>query len=135
MDTRIAAHDAVNSRCRLAPSPTLYNPRNFTLQPPTDPPTHPQDFGSDEQISELAGWLVRNQPISLAMNTVGGDFGYARKLFEQTGQVVYTVGSEGNPALTCQARPQEGEIFGEFPVRIYRARSGTRSDTVKHYYC
>mmetsp|Transcript_19983 Transcript_19983/g.52332 ORF Transcript_19983/g.52332 Transcript_19983/m.52332 type:complete len:740 (-) Transcript_19983:434-2653(-) len=79
--------------------------------------TSPKDFGSDEQVSELAGWLVRNQPISLAMNTVGGDFGYARKLFEQTGQVVYTVGQEGNPALTCQARPQEGEIFGEFPVR------------------
>ena len=51
------------------------------------------------------------------MNTVDGDMQYARKLFEQTGQVVYTVGHEGNPAFTCQARPQEGEIFGEFPVR------------------
>lgn len=75
------------------------------------------EFGSDEQVSALAGWLVRNQPISLAMNTVDGDMGYAVKLFEQTGQAVYTVGFEGNPALTCQARPQEGEIFGEFPVR------------------
>jgi hypothetical protein len=77
----------------------------------------PTNFGSDEQVKDLAGWLVRNQPISLAMNTVNEDLGYARKLFEQTSQVVYTVGYEGEPALTCQARPQEGEIFGEFPVR------------------
>ena len=60
---------------------------------------------------------VRNQPISLAMNIVNDDMTYARKLFERTGQVVYTVGHEGNVALTCQARPQEGEVFGEFPVR------------------
>ena len=75
------------------------------------------EFGSDKQVSDLAKWLVRNQPITLAMNTVDGDMDYARKLFEQTGQVVYTVGAEGNPALTCQARPQEGEVFGEFPIR------------------
>jgi len=77
----------------------------------------PGDFGTDAYVKSLAAWLVRNQPISLAMNTVGGDLGYARALFEQTGQVVYTVGREGKVALTCQARPQEGEIFGEFPVR------------------
>ena len=72
---------------------------------------------SDDVLDALAGWLVRNQPISLAMNTVNDDMTYARKLFERTGQVVYTVGHEGNVALTCQARPQEGEVFGEFPVR------------------
>uniref|UniRef100_A0A7S4JL18 Aldehyde dehydrogenase domain-containing protein n=1 Tax=Paramoeba aestuarina TaxID=180227 RepID=A0A7S4JL18_9EUKA len=76
------------------------------------------EFGTDEMVGSLAKWLVRNQPITLAMN-IGhdGDMGYARKLFEQTGQVVYTVGFEGSPALTCQARPQEGEVFGEFPIR------------------
>lgn len=74
-------------------------------------------FGQPEDISRLAAWLVRNQPISLAMNTRDGDLAYALQLFEETAQVVYTVGREGAPALTCQARPQEGEIFGEFPVR------------------
>lgn len=57
---------------------------------------------------------MRNQPISLAVNS---DMELGKYLFEKTGQVVYTVGTEENPALTCQARPQEGEIFGEFPVR------------------
>lgn len=75
------------------------------------------DFGSDAQINELAAWLVKNQPISLAMNTVDNDFAYAKALFAKTAQVVYTVGHQGAPALTCQARPQEGEVFGEFPVR------------------
>ena len=77
----------------------------------------PRDFGTSAHVEELSQWLVDNQPISLAMNTEGGNMEYARALFERTGLVVYTVGHEGSPALTCQARPQEGEIFGEFPVR------------------
>merc|ERR1712028_47641 len=75
------------------------------------------EFGSASMVKGLGEWLVKHLPISLAMNTTGGDLSWARSLFEQTGQVVYTVGREGAPALTCQARPQEGEIFGEFPVR------------------
>ncbi len=67
-------------------------------------------------VSEVARWLVRNQPISLAVN---GSYPLARQLFEETGQVVYSVGDTTGDftALTCQARPQDGEIFGEFPPR------------------
>lgn len=70
--------------------------------------------GPTIDVNELAGWLVRNQPISLAIN---GDWVMARDLFDKTALVVYTVGTLENPALTCQARPQEKEIFGEFPIR------------------
>jgi len=64
---------------------------------------------------KFARWLNKEQPIALAMNS--DDPLVARELFETTGLVVYTVGSLDNAALTCQARPQDGEIFGEFPPR------------------
>lgn len=75
-----------------------------------------------EQIDNLAAWLNRNQPISLAVNAPRNVlFDLGRTFFEETGLVVYTLGStdplEAPPALSCQARPQEGEIFGEFPPR------------------
>jgi hypothetical protein len=73
-------------------------------------------IGEDkEYLSKLAEWLVRNQPITLAIN---GSHEAAMQLFEETGQVVYSVGdTRGACALTCQARPQDGEVFGEFPPR------------------
>jgi len=58
--------------------------------------------------------LNTEQPISLAVN---GDWDLALRLFERTGLVVYSVGTLEKPALTAQARPEDGECFGEFPPR------------------
>lgn len=81
-----------------------------------DVTTPKEAVGSDDTfVASVAKWLVRNQPISLAVN---GSYDMALDLFEQTGQVVYTVGgTKEHVALTAQARPQDGEVFGEFPVR------------------
>lgn len=57
------------------------------------------DVTTSIDVDRLAQWLVRNQPISLAIN---GDIELARELFEKTALVVYTVGTLENPALTCQ---------------------------------
>jgi len=75
------------------------------------------DVATPSFVDDLSNWLVANQPITLAVNAAEGDLSLALKLFAQTGQVVYTVGSTTAPALTCQARPQDGEVFGEFPPR------------------
>ena len=75
-----------------------------------------KDFGSDAHVLDVSNWLVQRQPISLAVN---GDLALALKLWERTAMVVVTVGGcDGRPpASTCQARPQDGEIFGEVPPR------------------
>jgi len=70
-------------------------------------------------LEDLSKWLTKEQPITLAVN--GDDeqkgFPMMQQLFQSTAQAIYSVGREGKPALTAQARPQDGEIFGEFPPR------------------
>lgn len=75
-----------------------------------------------ERLNQLANWLNENQPISMAVNGPRNEaISLGIKLWEKTSLVVNTIGSSSHvdmpPALTCQARPQEGEIFGELPPR------------------
>mmetsp|Transcript_77244 Transcript_77244/g.218439 ORF Transcript_77244/g.218439 Transcript_77244/m.218439 type:complete len:506 (+) Transcript_77244:99-1616(+) len=70
----------------------------------------------EAKVGELIAWLNNEQPITLAVNDDGWDLKH--KFFESTGLVVYTFGTkEKGYGLTAQARPQDGEIFGEFPPR------------------
>eukprot|EP00040_Diaphanoeca_grandis_P031008 m.184694 g.184694 ORF g.184694 m.184694 type:complete len:736 (+) comp32203_c1_seq1:199-2406(+) len=78
-----------------------------------------EEILSDKFCDDLSEWLVTEQPITLSINRDDPEAGYplTSKLFEKTCQVVYSVGTAECPSLTCQARPQDGEIFGEFPPR------------------
>ncbi len=91
--------------------------RRVYLDVSTAPPgTSVKDPGFLEDLSK---WLTKEQPMTLAVN--GDDeqkgFPMMQQLFQSTAQAIYSVGREGKPALTAQARPQDGEIFGEFPPR------------------
>jgi len=93
---------------------------------------------------DLCLWLNKEQPISCAIN---GDPDLALAIFERTGLVVYSVGSLDKPALTAQARPEDGECFGEFPPRALLQRythlpviipsstPGYNTEYTKEYLC
>ena len=75
-----------------------------------------------EQVAELSKWLIKHQPISMAVNAKRSQvLDLGRTLWENTALVVNTIGStdkvDAPPAMTCQARPQDAECFGEFPPR------------------
>ena len=69
---------------------------------------------SEAFVADLASWLNTHQPISFSVN---GSLELGRKVWERSGVVVFTCGSLEAPALSCQARPQDGECFGELPPR------------------
>jgi hypothetical protein len=77
--------------------------------------TAPSKLDDDGFLRKLSSWLNYEQPITLAINANSYDI--ASTLFETTGLCVYTVGTLDTPGLTAQARPQDGEVFGEFPPR------------------
>jgi hypothetical protein len=84
----------------------------------------------NDQLNRLAAWLNTNQPISLAFNGPRQEaISLGLKLWEKTALVVNTIGSSDDPdmppALTCQARPQEAEVFGEFPPRNSMSKYST----------
>merc|ERR1719210_2198085 len=69
-----------------------------------------------KDVKSISTWLNTFQPITLAVN--GAPLSLFLEIFENSALVVYTFGTDDNPAYTCQARPQEGEVFGEFPPRM-----------------
>ena len=93
---------------------------------------------SDSFADALGAWLCAEQPITVAYNapvetadtSERGGYDLPLSLWERSSQVVFSVGGLGveangadrgdpsaPPCLTAQARPQDGEIFGELPPR------------------
>jgi len=75
------------------------------------------DLKNEENLLELSKWLLKHQPITTVFNGKEMPFELLNFVFEHTALVVYTIGNSEKPALTVAAKPQDGEVFGEFPPR------------------
>jgi len=109
---QLPSHPAIHYRMANAPPSEIEECWREPVIDVTSPLA--DDLKSQKFVTNLCLWLNREQPISLAIN---GDYDLALDMFERTGLVVYSVGSLEKPALTAQARPEDGECFGEFPPR------------------
>jgi hypothetical protein len=105
----------VQKKCSVKISPNLPVEINEMWRQIYIDVTTPSVLADDKFLATLSRWLNYEQPITLAINA--NNYDIATKLFETTGLCVYTVGTLDKPALTAQARPQDGEVFGEFPPR------------------
>ncbi|GAB5363891.1 hypothetical protein AAMO2058_000922200 [Amorphochlora amoebiformis] len=76
------------------------------------------DMKDSKFIDSLNDWLIEKQPISLAINGDSQPFNLARKLFEETALVVYTVGSPEAPALTAQVREERKRLWRREMIQI-----------------
>ena len=104
-----------------APEPFEEHWRQVVVDVVTPPAVDDESF-----VDSVGAWLVKHQPITFTVNGATGDaehaqptapphYAVARRIFERSALCVYTVGDADVPALTAQARPQDGETFGELP--------------------
>mmetsp|Transcript_9662 Transcript_9662/g.15121 ORF Transcript_9662/g.15121 Transcript_9662/m.15121 type:complete len:710 (+) Transcript_9662:156-2285(+) len=76
--------------------------------------TKASSLESSLTLDSICQWVREEQPISVSVN---GPVDLGCTIWEKTGQVVFTTGSLEQPAMSVQARPQDGECFGELPPR------------------
>lgn len=123
----LAARDAkdrvawrVSARASPEPDWTLKEHWRSVVLDVTSPPSRAA-LMDDANVANLAAWILHAQPIAVVVNKDAVSdpeaLSFARRLWERTACVVFGIGDAASPARTAQARPQDGEIFGEVPPR------------------
>lgn len=123
----LAARDAkdrvawrVSARASPEPEWTLKEHWRSVVLDVTSPPSRAA-LMDEANVVKLAAWILHAQPISVVVNKDAASdpeaLSFARRLWERTACVVFGIGDAALPARTAQARPQDGEIFGEVPPR------------------